>query len=546
MKTWTWTVALFALGAGIGSAQAQQVGTTVALAPLAGPQYTPAAGQETLQLYGTDLGYTFEHDGQLRIMFGDTLATSTFVPLFNDDAQGTLQFARCPGGHEVDRFVSQHAPANTVWWKRPGPPLTFATTSPEQLSYIEVTQAGFPLTMTQLQTPIGGFSDGRDHAFGTFNRTDFAECNPTAANAGCGEGLSCDTAFGVCDNLPFELPCLVGTTAPTPGACPEGSSCFPIGGYCRDENSSIDDGGLVGRFLSIAQTIQIGAADPGQAEHYRSTPWMTNKYNNLAVRTVNDFNPQRARGVGNDYRPADGISPKPEKVFVWGRPGFVGNQAAGREAQLYFMVADMPTVTANGDPTWAPRYFSGLDRRGMPRFSTSQADAQPLDLSGGQRDPHESFDIVDQMTVSWVPALGKWVMIYGGDLDPFISELYNPGAAHDPDGAIQIRFAEQPWGPWSKPQPLLKGGNPYAEVPAAQYAAGGLLFHPACVGESCVPGDPPDSQTRGIEPWGRLYGPNIVDCWTESRSNQVDLYWNVSTWNPYQVVLMKSRITRGR
>jgi hypothetical protein len=38
---------------------------------------------------------------------------------------------------------------------------------------------------------------------------------------------------------------------------------------------------------------------------------------------------------------------------------------------------------------------------------------------------------------------------------------------------------------------------------------------------------------------------NIVDCWTEDRKHvKVDLYWNVSTHNPYQVVLMKTPLAR--
>ena len=544
MRTWMqWLAAIGLTGGSV--AGAQQVGATVALAPLAGPNYTPAPGQAGLQFYGTDLGYTFTHDGELRILFGDTLITDALVPLLNDDAQGTLPFARCPGGREVDRFVRENAPPDSVWWQRIGPPLDFATLSAEQLSFIEVALGGFPLTMTGLQTPIGAFSDGRDHAFGVFNRTDPAECNAAAADPGCGPGLTCDDGFGVCDALPFERPCLLGIPSPGQGSCPEGSSCLPIGGYCRDETSSVDDGTVLGRFLSLAQSIQIGAADATRAEHYRATPWVTNKFINLALRTVDDFNPARRYGIGNDYRAADGRARSREQVFVWGRPNFVGSKQQGREAQLYFMVADMPRVDASGAPTWAPRYFTGVGPRGVPRFSPDPTQAIPLDLANGQADPHEPVDIINQMTVSWVPALGKWVMLYGGDLDPLIAAVFNFGAVRDPDGAIHVRFADQPWGPWTQAEPLLRGGNPYLPTLDQQYAEGGLLFHPACTGPDCIAGDARRASDPSLQPYGRLYGPNIIDCWTESRGNQVDLYWNVSTWNPYQVALIKTRITRG-
>jgi hypothetical protein len=40
-----------------------------------------------------------------------------------------------------------------------------------------------------------------------------------------------------------------------------------------------------------------------------------------------------------------------------------------------------------------------------------------------------------------------------------------------------------------------------------------------------------------------LYAAAIIEPWTETReAGAVDLYWAVSTWDPYQVVLMKSRL----
>jgi hypothetical protein len=44
---------------------------------------------------------------------------------------------------------------------------------------------------------------------------------------------------------------------------------------------------------------------------------------------------------------------------------------------------------------------------------------------------------------------------------------------------------------------------------------------------------------------GFLYGANLIPEWTVSRpNNKVDIYWNVSTWAPYQVVLMRSTISK--
>jgi hypothetical protein len=77
-------------------------------------------------------------------------------------------------------------------------------------------------------------------------------------------------------------------------------------------------------------------------------------------------------------------------------------------------------------------------------------------------------------------------------------------------------------------------------VAGTQFAAGGILHHVACNSADCAPFKP----TFGDATHGFLYGPNIVPEWTEDRGSYVEVYWNVSTWNPYQVVLMKSRINK--
>jgi hypothetical protein len=149
------------------------------------------------------------------------------------------------------------------------------------------------------------------------------------------------------------------------------------------------------------------------------------------------------------------------------------------------------------------------------------------------------------MSVSYVAPLGKWVMLYGGDLPASVLTLLlgpNSGlAVRDPDGAIHARFASQPWGPWSAPVQILKAGNPAASppVPGTQYASGGILYHPGCT-TNCAPREP----SLGTSEYGRLYAANIIDSWTMSRTGgAADVYWNVSTWNPYEVVLMKTRLS---
>src|SRR5690242_14321357 len=77
-----------ALAPGAG---AQTATPPVVVGPLLGPLATlPTPG---LHLYGSDLGWTFEHRGRVVMLFGDTWTDARFlcntVPT-NDDTQATL------------------------------------------------------------------------------------------------------------------------------------------------------------------------------------------------------------------------------------------------------------------------------------------------------------------------------------------------------------------------------------------------------------------------------------------------------------------------
>jgi len=518
---------------------------TVALASLAGPHQQRAEGQESLAFHGTDLGYTVHHGGALRIVFGDTHTSTMRFYIPNDDAFGTLAFDACPAGDAVERFIAESAPEDAPWWQHAGPALSFATAEPDVLDYIHIVQDGQQLPLGPLNTPISVVSDGADRLIGLFQRSEPAACS--ADDRGdCPDDLECDTGLGTCPGL-FPVPCLLGAQPGEEGACSGDGMCVEMGGYCRDPNTSIDDGGTIGRIMSVAQRLRVGVeAEPGASE-FTVTPWVTNKLMNAFARAVRDFDEARPHGQGNDYRGPNGAQLERARILVWGRPNYIGSKASDRQAQLYLALAELPELDDDGAPSWSPRYFAGLDDDGAPRFVAEQRDAVPLDLSGGEGDPAEPHDIINQMAVSWVEPLGRWVMLYGGDLDPGTAAAYNPGVARNEGGAIFVRSAQQPWGPWSKPEPLLSAGDP-ADPGAAgsQYQAGGVLYHPECEGEGCVPGDPDSLYPPEFEKYGWLYGPNVVECWTTPRAGGADIYWNVSTWNPYEVVLLKTTFALTR
>ncbi len=123
---------------------------------LVGPGATPAP--PGLRLYGTDLGWTFEHQGQLIMLFGDTWRHARSLcdgEPRNDDTQATLPLA---------------APAGV-------PPLTFLTKSdvPGEFAPILLSRGAASLSLAYGQVPLTGFSDGAD-AIAVFGRAEYVRC----------------------------------------------------------------------------------------------------------------------------------------------------------------------------------------------------------------------------------------------------------------------------------------------------------------------------------------------------------------------------------
>ena len=99
---------------------------------------------------------------------------------------------------------------------------------------------------------------------------------------------------------------------------------------------------------------------------------------------------------------------------------------------------------------------------------------------------------------------------------------------------------------------LRAAGKP--DQVGAPYGPGGFLFHNGCRNTDdpkCAATDPVrplDSFVPGclsVTPQldiGRMYGLNIIDAHTKPSGSGLDIYWNVSTWNPYAVMLMRTHV----
>ena len=192
---------------------------------------------------------------------------------------------------------------------------------------------------------------------------------------------------------------------------------------------------------------------------------------------------------------------------------------------------------------------------GTARFSLQERDAEPLDLDSSRTgvQAEELHDISDQMSVAWVEPLGKWVMFYGGGLTRLptpvlkqcgVLELFVGAectAVNMGNGAVRMRTADDPWGPWTPPQDVIAGGVP-ADGPIEQYGPGGALRHAACIEPTCAPHS--DMFAYHPDEYGFFYSANIIEQWIRPAGNGVDILWNASTWDPYRVVLLRTHIRK--
>jgi hypothetical protein len=513
------------------------------LAAQAGYNATPAPGQKGA-LNGTDLGWAFAHRDKLWVMFGDSWWVDPLnLASLPDDALGQISLTDFPNGPSVDAFVSAHpAAAGAPSWHAAGPTMpVILREGHEAFAPVLAERAGKQIPSGVGFVPMTGFSNGRDDeregVFAIFFSYEHVAC----VNGACDGGVACDTELGTDSQEWLNPPCLVGTK----------SSCVAGPGFCQDRSTSIyDPSSETGRTQAVVVRHDVGVTTAQNPVRFKTQAWDTQRFFNATARTVTDFDPHRVRGEGNDYVAARGNTLERAGVFVWGRPHFGGIGAEARDAQLYLLWVPMPQPDAELRFAWQPQYFTGISAEGQPLFSANELDAQPLDLDArapGEQ-PEEARDFVGQMTIAWLPSLERWVMLYGGDAAPmFADAIFRADiqkAQRNPDGSLYMRFAENPWGPWTEPQQLMAAGSSDTKSePNNQYAEGGLLAHNNCRTEQCAHYDPAYRLDLGKNNNGVLYAPSIIDSWTSANQNSTSLYWFVSTWNPYQVVLMKTTLT---
>lgn len=195
-----------------------------------------------------------------------------------------------------------------------------------------------------------------------------------------------------------------------------------------------------------------------------------------------------------------GLPPGGPFILVWGTGPY-------RRSDAYLSVVPVAAFES-GKGT---RYFAGLNAASAPIWSEEESDARAIVQNGTMGD----------LSVTWCKDLGLWLMTYDSR-DPA------------PRG-ILFSYSRSPWGPWSEPQIIFNA--------ARDGAVGKFIHNPQAVPSDGLAGPViGKGQANPQAVHGGAYAPYVVERWTKLQSSELAMYFVLSTWNPYVVVLMKSRL----
>jgi hypothetical protein len=261
-----------------------------------------------------------------------------------------------------------------------------------------------------------------------------------------------------------------------------------------------DEANLTGAVASITRRNGV----PGMVMMGRTVLAKARNNNPTKLKSLYDFSVLREGGkflnVACAVAPA-GIAELPFEgpaLLAWG-------SARYRESNVYLACAPLGAVQLKS--AWW--FYTGQIGSPTPAWSPDQRLATAL-----FDDPQ-----VGELSVGRVEGMGLWLMLYN---------------SASPRG-ITARVATSPWGLWSNPTLIFDPGWP------------GLGYGHFMHGKKGS--DNLSDQGREDE-WGGEYGPYLIDRYTriitgDGRGvSRAQVYFVLSTWNPYNTMLMTATIQR--
>jgi hypothetical protein len=195
-----------------------------------------------------------------------------------------------------------------------------------------------------------------------------------------------------------------------------------------------------------------------------------------------------------------GLPPGGPFILVWGTGPY-------RKSDAYLSIV----AAAQFESGKGTRYFAGLGTGSAPIWSEKESDAKAIVQNG----------TIGDLSVTWCKDLGLWLMTYDSR-DPA------------PRGVL-FAYSRTPWGPWSEPQIIFNAQR--------DGALGKFIHNPQANPDDGLAGPViGKGQANPQAVHGGAYAPYIVERWTKVQGSELSIYYVLSTWNPYVVVLMKSRL----
>ena len=225
-----------------------------------------------------------------------------------------------------------------------------------------------------------------------------------------------------------------------------------------------------------------------------------------------------------DSEAAPGLPPEQRiGTYVFGVPRY-------RRSVPYLAYAPLGAMS---DPS-AWLFFIGLKPDGQPSWTTREV----WELRGRNTPPPGRPDLfaasgtdrcVGEFSVTWNRALRAWLLLYNCNTSEF--------------GQVVIaRVAAAPWGPWSRTSIFLD--------PNRDRSWCHLLWRVPEEGgcDDRHKDDWIETDKAGKED-GKFYAPFVMERYTAPEQTflpyrrRATVYWLLSTWNPYQVIVMKTSLT---
>lgn len=213
------------------------------------------------------------------------------------------------------------------------------------------------------------------------------------------------------------------------------------------------------------------------------------------------------------------ISSRPNGKFVTtalrqsGTDVYIFGLGAYRKSDVYLSVVGAADF-GSGRGT---RYFAGLVN-GQPAWSTSEADAVPVVMDNPLN------------IANYTPGIGNVSVIYSNELGLWLMAYDSSRSSAETQG-FYFTYAREPWGPWQRPQLIFN---------AIRDGAAGTFIHDPRIspsdrltGPTIGPNDP------ALTPGGP-YAPYMIERFTRVAGRTLSIYYTLSTWNPYTIVMMRS------